>query len=90
MISSWGEGVLYDPLDITLDTFLYNYILDRDASGRPIIWAFANDSVLYGTSDVLTTAEVSGDPLRMDAALSMEPDEVHVLHTLGVTRFTMW
>ncbi len=86
---SFGEDFLYDALDITVDSDDYIYVLEEDSNGDPVIWAFDDSGILVGTSEALTATEISGDPLRIDAFLSSDPDEVHVLHTGGVTEFAM-
>ena len=88
-ISSFGENLFYDPLDITVDSSYNVYVLEKNSDGDPVIWRYNSSGVLVGTSEPLTSAEISGNPLRIDASLSKNPDEVHVLHSLGVTRFTM-
>lgn len=86
---SFGEDLFYDALDITVDSNDYIYVLEKNSDGDPVIWAFDDTGSLIGTSGPLTTTEISGDPRRMDAFLSSDPDEVHVLHTGGVTEFAM-
>jgi len=89
-LQAFGEGTFYDPLDITVDSNYNIYVLDKNSSGLPVIWAYDPGGVLIGTSMPLATDKISGDPLRIDAHVSADPDEVHVLHSSGVTRFTMY
>jgi hypothetical protein len=89
LMASFGEGHLYNPLDITCDSNSNVFVLETDSNGDPNIWAYDDAGELIGWSEVLTSDEMSGDALRMDASLSAAPDEVHVLHTGGVTRFAM-
>jgi hypothetical protein len=86
---SFGQDFLYDALDITVDSNNYVYVLEKDSNGDPVIWAWDSSGALVGTSEPLTTAEISGTPLRIDAFVSSDPDEVHVLHSSGVTEFAM-
>jgi hypothetical protein len=86
---SLGEGFLYDPLDITVDEAYNVYVLEENADGDPVIWAYDDTGALVGTSEPLSETDLSGDPLRLDCHLSKDPDEVHVLHTEGVTKFAM-
>jgi hypothetical protein len=86
---SFGEGIFNDPLDLTTDSIGNIYVLDKDSTGKAVIWAFDPAGILIGTSEPCPPEEISGSPLRMDAHVSKDPDEVHVLHTLGVTRFAM-
>ncbi|MFH1676542.1 MAG: hypothetical protein ABIC40_05910 [bacterium] len=87
--SAFGENFFYNPLDITVDSSYNVYVLEENSGGAPVIWAYNSSGVLVGTSEPLTASEISGDPLRIDASLSKNPDEVHVIHSLGVTRFAM-
>ena len=86
---SFGEGHLYDPVDITVDSDFFVYILETDSNGDPMIWAYDDAGILTGWSEALDSSKMSGDPLRIDAHLSKDPDEVHALHSDGVTRFAM-
>ncbi len=86
---SLGEGLLYDPIDITVDSDYVVYILDADSDGDPMVWAWDSAGELIGWTEPLTTTEMSGEPLRIDAHLSADPNEVHVLHSDGVTKFAM-
>jgi len=88
-LSSFGEGLFFDPIDMTVDSSYNVYVLEENSDGNPVIWAHDSSGQLVGYSEPLTTTEISGDLLRMDAHLSKNPDEVHVLHTLGVTKFAM-
>ncbi len=87
---AFGEDHLYDALDITVDSDYNVYILEKDSNGDANIWAYDASGALIGASGPLTSAELSGDPLRMDCSLSASPNEVHVLHSDGVTRFSMY
>jgi hypothetical protein len=87
---AFGEGLFYDPLDITVDSNYNIYVLDKNSSGLGVIWAYNPAGTLIGTSLPLTADKISGNPLRIDAHLSADPDEVHVLHSKGVTRFSMY
>ena len=87
---AFGEGTFFDPLDITVDSNFNVYVLDKNSSGLPVIWAYNVEGKLIGTSFAMESAKISGSPLRMDGALSANPDEVHVLHSAGVTRFSMY
>ena len=87
---SCGQDFFYKPLDITTDSNGYVYVLDVLSSGNPRIWVYDSSGTLSGKSKVLTTTEISGTPLRLDAHNFATPDEVHVLHTNGVTRFSMY
>jgi len=86
---SFGEDFLYNPLDITVDSNDFVYVLEKKSDGSPAIWAYTTDGMRVGSSGPLSTAQISGDPLRVDAFLSSDPDEVHVLHSKGVTKFAM-
>ncbi len=85
---SFGEDFFYDPLDITVDSNYYVYVLEKNADGDPEIWAYDPNGQLAGTRLPLTSAQISGDPLRIDCSLSV--DEVHVIHGDGATRFSMY
>jgi hypothetical protein len=87
--SAFGEGFLYHPLDITVDSAWNIFILEQKSNGSYVLWAFDTSGTLIGYSGELTLAQVSGTPLRIDAAVLPDPDQVHLLHTLGVTRFYM-
>ena len=87
---SFGENDWYNPLDITVDSNYNIYILEINSDGAPEIWAYNPDGVMIARSGALTSTEISGDPLRIETHLSADPDEVHVLHTNGVTKFTMY
>jgi hypothetical protein len=86
---SFGEGLFYDPLDLTTDSAGNIFVLDIDSSGSPMVWAFDPAGTLIGWSEPCPPEKISGDALRIDAAVSKNPDEVHVLHSLGVTKFAM-
>jgi hypothetical protein len=45
---------------------------------------------LVGKTAAIDSSVIAGDALRLDAHNFMDPDEVHVLHTKGVTKFTMY
>jgi hypothetical protein len=86
---SFGEDLFYKAMDITVDSNDIVYVLDNNATARPTIYAFDSNGEWIGTSGVIPLSAISGFALRIDAALSTVPNEVHVLHTLGVTRFSM-
>ena len=86
---SFGQGLFYNPLDITTDSIGNIYALDIDSSGSPNIWAFDPTGALIGWTEKMDSTKVSGTALRIDENLSVTPNEVHLLHTLGVTRFAM-
>lgn len=86
---NFGDGWLYKPLDISVDSNDYVYILDTRSDASTVIWAYDNAGTLIGTSDPLSAAQMSGVPKRLDVALLPSPDEIHVLHSNGVTKFYM-
>jgi hypothetical protein len=87
--NSFGENTLVDPLDISVDSSYNVFVLDKTAAGKYILWAFNSSGILIGTSGELTTAQCSGDGLKIDVSVNPSPDEIHLLHTKGVTRFNM-
>ncbi|MCX6647332.1 MAG: hypothetical protein NTY09_13385, partial [bacterium] len=88
-LGSFGEDFLYNALDITVDSTYNIYVLEYNSGGHPVIWAYDDSFNLIGTSGPISPEVLSGDALRIDCALSTDPDEVHVLSTESVTRFAM-
>jgi hypothetical protein len=86
---SFGEGLFYDVKDITVDSNYNVYVLEENSDGSPVIWAFDDHGIMIGSSGPISSDDMSGDPMRMDCAIAKDPDELHVLHTDGVTRFAM-
>ncbi len=86
---AFGEDFLYEPIDITVDSSGNIYVLELNSDGDPIIWGFDSTGALIATSGVLDAAALSGDPLRMDADNQGSTDEIHVLHTDGLTKFRL-
>jgi hypothetical protein len=89
MYHAFGEGFLSEPLDISVDSLGNIYVLDKNSSNKATIWAYDPSGTLIGSSDPLTSTEMSGSPLRLDCFLYSNPDQVHVLHSLGVTKFRL-
>ena len=88
-MGSFGEDFLYDPLDITVDSQYNIYVLEYAADGNPVVWAYDDSWNLVGTTGPISQNILSGDALRIDCALSTDPDEVHVLSTESATRFVL-
>jgi len=86
---SFGEDTLDNPLDITVDSNDYVYILDINTSSNPVIYAYDNTGAPIATSGAISSDDISGTAKRIDAAIYPDPDEVHVLHSDGVTKFTI-
>jgi hypothetical protein len=86
---SFGEGTLDSPLDLSVDSNDYVYILDVNTTGDPVIYCYDNTGNPIATSGAISSEDISGTPRRIDAAIFPDPDEVHVLHTDGVTKFTI-
>ncbi len=89
MYQAFGEGLLHDPLDLSVDSLGNIYVLESNSSNKAVIWAYDPSGTLIGSSDPLTETEMSGSPLRLDCFLFSNPDQVHVLHSLGVTKFRL-
>jgi hypothetical protein len=86
---AFGENFLYNPLDITVDSSDNIWVLEINANGKPVIWAYNVSGTVFATTGELSTADVSGTPLRIDCMLSTTPDQVHMVHSSGVTRFSL-
>jgi len=89
LLDSFGEGIISSPLDITVDSSYNAYVLEETDEGYPLIRAWDSNGEMIGFSEPIESDVISGAALRLDAALSADPDEVHVLHEDGVTRFSM-
>ena len=89
---SWsaGEDLLTDAIDVTTWADGTCFVLEEDGDGDPNIWAFSvTDGSMIGKSGKIDNSVMSGDALRMDAYRYSDPDELHVLHADGVTKFSM-
>jgi hypothetical protein len=87
---SAGEDFLTDALDVTAWADGTCFVLEEDGDGDPQIYAFAaSDGSLMGKSGKLDSSVLSGTPLRLDSYTYSDPDEIHVLHSNGVTMFGM-
>jgi hypothetical protein len=87
LVATFGAGSFYYPVDISTDPAGFVYVLCRHTSTPARLWVY--DPTGHAILDhIFTTGEVSGTPLRLDNHdLS---GEVHILHTGGVTRCTIY
>jgi len=87
---AFGQGLLYNnALDITVDSSNNIWVLEKNVNAKPVIWVWDVNGNLFATSGEISAANCSGNPLRIDAALAPTPDEVHLVHTAGVTKFSL-
>jgi len=78
-----GNDEINDPLDISCDYNNNVYILDILSTGEPVVKVYDSDMTYIGSFGDSTS--ISGTPLRIDC--DEGDDEVHVLHTDGVSIF---
>ncbi len=84
---SFGQTRFYDALDITVASTGTVYVLEINADGYPVIWGFDDSGEVTATSGPLDTDDISGAAISIECDLYADPDELHVLHSDGVTTF---
>jgi len=84
---TFGEGLLYDAKDLTVDSLGNVFVLNVNSTGGIELHAWAGDGTYIGTTGVLTASQVAGTPIAIDADTFADPDEIDLLSSEGVTRF---
>jgi hypothetical protein len=79
--NSFGQGLLHDPLDMSVDSQGNVYILDMNSANEGIIWVYDPSGTLIGTTDPFSWWDNAPfkNAIKLDCDLYANPDRVHVL-----------
>jgi len=83
-------SALNNPIDVSVDSDNYIYVLNINASAEAEIWMYDNTGAVIGFSGAIASGDLPGPALRLDVALNSDPDELRVLYNSGVTRFSAY